>query len=117
MDVAAGGEVHHRVRAVVHRGVQLFELLVDVGGGGGVADVGVDLALRGDADRHGLKLDVADVGGNNHAADRDLVPDGLRRQALALCDVLHFFRNDALPGVVHLRHDGTGTLLYPRGAN
>ena len=55
-DIAAGGEVHHGVGAVLHGVAQLFEFLVDVGGGGGVADVGVDFALGGDADAHGLEV-------------------------------------------------------------
>jgi hypothetical protein len=54
-DVAAGGEVHDRVGAVVDGGVQLAQLFVDVGGERGVADVGVDLAERLDADAHRLQ--------------------------------------------------------------
>ena len=44
VNAAAGGEVHHRVGAVMHRGVQLLQLFVNVAGDGRVADVGVDLA-------------------------------------------------------------------------
>ncbi len=44
VDVAAGGEIHHRVGAEVDGHFQLGELVVDVGGDGRVADVGVDLA-------------------------------------------------------------------------
>src|SRR5208337_3339940 len=32
VDAAAGGEVHHRVGAVVHRGVQLLQLFVNIAG-------------------------------------------------------------------------------------
>ena len=66
-DVAAGGEVHHRVRAEVDGGVQLAQLFVDVGRERGVADVGVDLAERLHADGHGLKLGVVDVRRDDHA--------------------------------------------------
>ncbi len=53
VNAAAGREVHHRVGAVVHRGVQLLQLFVDIAGDRRIADVGVDLALRRDADAIG----------------------------------------------------------------
>jgi hypothetical protein len=53
-------------------GVEFFQLLLNVGSGGGVADVGVDFALRRNANGHGLKLEVADVGRNDHASARHL---------------------------------------------
>ncbi len=102
-DVAAGGEVHHRVGAVVHRGVQLLQLLVDVRGDGRVADVGVDLAQRGHADRHRLQLGMVDVGGDDHAPARHFVAHQLRRELLALGHVEHLFRDQALARIVHLR--------------
>ena len=55
VDVLAGRKVHHRVGAEVDRRVQLLQLFVDVAGDGRVADVGVDLALGGDADAHRLQ--------------------------------------------------------------
>src|SRR2546425_3328402 len=51
-DVPAGRKVHHCVSAVFHRRAELIQLLFDIRGDGGIADVGVDLALRGHADRH-----------------------------------------------------------------
>ena len=72
-DVAAGGEIHHGVGSVVNGGVQLLEFFVDVGGDGGVADVGVDLAERLDADGHGLEFGMVDVGGDDHAAAGDFI--------------------------------------------
>ncbi len=55
-DVAAGGEVHHGVGAVLHRVLQLFQLAIDVRGHGGVADVGVDLAPGSHTDAIGSRL-------------------------------------------------------------
>ncbi len=55
VDVAAGGEVHDGIGAEMDGGVQLLQLVVDLAGDGGVADVGVDLARRGDADGHRLQ--------------------------------------------------------------
>ena len=60
---------------------ELLELLVDVGGDGGVADVRVDLARRGDADGHRLELRVVDVGGDDHPPARDLLRGPARDRA------------------------------------
>ena len=57
--------------------VQLAQLLVDVRGHRGVADVGVDLAQGGDADAHRLELGVVDVRGDDQASGGDLVADEL----------------------------------------
>jgi hypothetical protein len=72
-DVAAGGKIHHGVGAELHRVLQLVELFVDIRRGGGVADVGVDLALRRHADAHRLQVRVVDVGGDDHAPARHFV--------------------------------------------
>ena len=94
-DVAAGGQIHDRVGAVLHRVAQFFELFVDVRSDRGVADVGVDLAFRRDADGHRLEVAMIDVGRNDHAAARDLRPDQLRREVLAVRDMPHLFGDDA----------------------
>ena len=46
-----------------------------------------------------------DVGGNDHAAARHFGADQLGSEALALGDVVHFFGDDALAGIMHLRAD------------
>ena len=109
-NIAAGREVHYCVGAVVHGGVQLLQLFVDIRGHGGVADVGVDLAQRGHADAHRLQLGMVDVGGDDHAPARHLVAHQLGRELLALGHVEHFFRDQALAGVVHLREIAVGVL-------
>jgi hypothetical protein len=55
-DVAARREVHHRVGAVLEAHGELLELAVGVADDRAVADVRVDLARGGDADRHGHEL-------------------------------------------------------------
>jgi len=102
-NVAAGGEIHHGVAAVLDGIAQLLELLLDVGGGGGVADVGVDLACRGHADTHRLQVGVMDIGRDDHPAARYLVADGLSGEALAARYVLHLLGRTPLAGIVHLR--------------
>ena len=103
MDIAAGREVHHRVGAVVHGSVQFFELFLYVRGDGGIADVGVDLAQRRYADRHGLQFGMVDVRGNDHAAASDFIAHQFRRDLLAVSDVLHLVGDYALARVMHLR--------------
>ncbi len=115
VDVAAGGEVHHGVGAVVDGGVELFEFLVDFGGDGGVADVGVDLAERGDADRHRLEFRMVDIGGDDHASTGDFVADQLGRQLFFVGDEGHLFRDHALAGVVHLGEIAVGVFFLAAG--
>ena len=103
-DVAAGGEVHHRVRSVMHRVVQLFQLFVNVRARHRVPDVRVDFALRRDADGHRLEVAVMDVCGNDAASPRHFAANQLGLKLFALGDVLHFFRDHALPREIHLRH-------------
>ena len=106
VNAAAGGEVHHRVGAVVDRGVQLLQFLVDVAGHRRVADVGIDLALRGHADAHRLQLRMVDVGRDDHVPDGNLVADQFGRHPLALGDEEHLFGEQAFAGKMHLRHVG-----------
>ena len=54
MDVAPGGEVHDGVGAPADRPHHLLHLLLDGGGDGGVADIGVDLGEEIPADDHRL---------------------------------------------------------------
>src|SRR5207248_3239187 len=107
VDVAAGGEVHDRVGAQVDGRVQLLQLVVDLAGDGGVADVGVDLAGGRHADGHRLQplLQVGRVGRDDHAAAGDLVADQPGVQVLAAGDVTHFVRNPALAGGFNLGHE------------
>ena len=104
-DIAAGGEIHDRVGAVLHRVAQFLELPFDIGDHGRIADVGVDLAVRCHADAHGLEVLVMDVGRDDHPPARDFGADQFRLDLLALGDVAHLLRDDALAGIVHLRAD------------
>ena len=102
-NIAAGGEVHHGVGAVVNGAMKLFEFVADMGGGGGISDVGVDFAEEGDADAHGFEIAVVDIGGDDGAAARDFAADEFGLELFAAGDVFHFFGDDAFAGVVHLR--------------
>ena len=106
VDVLAGREVHHRVGAEVDGRVQLLQLVLDVAGDGRVADVGVDLALGGDADAHRLQpaAQVDLVGRDDHPAAGDFVADQLRLEAFALGDEFHLRRDLAGAGLFDLGH-------------
>ncbi len=122
VDVAAGGEVHHRVGAPADRPHHLLDFLFDRGGDRRVADIGVDLGEEVAADDHRLELGVVDIGRNDGAAARDLAAHEFRRdeqrhrgakalavvmcglgavqlflaaEVLALGDVDHFLGDDA----------------------
>src|SRR5690606_38272115 len=64
VDVAAGAEVHHRVRAPADGPDHLVDLVGDIAGDGRIADVGVDLDQEVAADRHRLGFRVVDVAGD-----------------------------------------------------
>ena len=131
VDVAAGGEVHHRVGAPADRPHHLFHFLFHRRGDGGVADIGVDLGEEVAPDRHRLELGVIDVARNDGAAARHLVAHEFRRdeqrhrgakafavvmgglrdvehllaaEIFALGDIDHFLGDDALARPFELRH-------------
>ena len=106
VDVAAGGEVHHGVGAEVDGHPELGQLVVDVGGDGRVADVGVDLANGLDADAHRLEplLEVLAVGGDHHPPPGDLGADRLGVELLARGDEIHLGRDPTEPSLFDLRH-------------
>ena len=142
MDVLAGGQVHDRVRAPAYGPGHLFHFIGDGRGDGRVADVGVDLDQEIPPYDHRLRLWVIDVGGDDGPARRHLGANELRGdrigeagpeshprvpfqqplvpaliQALVFTDgdELHFGRDQALPGVAHLRR--VASVLRPaRGA-
>src|ERR1035441_7587934 len=77
MDVLAGGEVHHRVRAPLGGPAHLLDLFLNAGGYGAVADVGVDLHQEVAPDNHRLALGVVDVGRDDGTATSDFGADEL----------------------------------------
>src|SRR4029077_16425338 len=87
-----------------HSVVELLQLFVNIGSRGRVPDVCIDLALRGDTDRHRFQIAVIHIRGDNAATARDLAANQFWLELLALGDVLHLLGNDALPREVHLRH-------------
>ena len=103
VDLLAGREIHRRVGAPQRRPTELFDLLLDRRGHGGVADVGVDLHEEVAADDHRLELEVIDVRGDDRAAARDLGSHELGRQPLAQGDELHLRRDLAATSVMELR--------------
>ncbi len=106
VNVAPGRKVHHGVSAVMNRGVQLAQFLLDIAGDGRVTDVGVDLALRLDADAHGLDFRMIHVGRDDHASGGNFVAHQLRRDLLALRNVQHLLGQQAFAGKMHLRQVG-----------
>ena len=84
-------------------------------GDGRVADVGVDLAEAGHADRHGLEFGMVDVGGDDHASAGDFVADQLGRELFFVGDEGHFFGDDALARVVHLGEVAGGVFRLAAG--
>src|SRR5262249_42296837 len=126
VDVAPGGEVHHRVGAPADRPHHLLDFLGHRGGDGGIADIGVDLHQEVAADDHRLGFGVVDVGGDDGAPARDFAADEFRRDEIgdrgakifAVTDVLtcrfaaevfadgdefHFRRDDPAPRIFELR--------------
>src|SRR3546814_142286 len=140
VDVAAGGEVHDGVGAPADRPDHLVDLGRDVGGYGGIADVGVDLDEAVAADRHRLGFRVADVAGDDGAdagdfvahefggdvigdfgaevlAVTDVLAELFAAEILADGDIFHLGGDDAFAGVVHLGDVGAGTRAKDRATD
>jgi hypothetical protein len=96
-----------------------------------IADIGVDLDQEIAPDRHRLAFGVVDVRRDDRPAPRHFVADefggdiigdrrakafavahifgeALAAQIFALGDIFHFRRDDAAPGIMHLRHIHAG---------
>ena len=82
VDVFAGRQIHHRVRAPADGPDQLFYLFLNAGCDSGVANVGVDLDQEVAANGHGLQLGVVDVGRDDRAAACHFAAHKLRRHDL-----------------------------------
>ncbi len=78
VDVGAGREVHQGVAAPFAAPHGLVNLLLNGGGSGGVADVGVDFHEEVAPNDHRLALRVVDVGGQHGASGSNLVAHKLR---------------------------------------
>jgi hypothetical protein len=119
---AARGEVHHGVGAVLDGQMQLLQFFVDVAGIGRSADVGVHLALAGDADRHRLEVGMVDVGRDDHPAPRHLLHHQRFGQVFTPCHMGHLLGHNPPAGEVELGDVGSAanrfaTLLDPGGAH
>src|SRR5690606_11470365 len=77
----------------------------DIRGGGGFADVGVDFALRGDADAHRLERTVMDVGWDDHPSAGNFGTDQFRGKVLTASYILHLSRDHTSAGIMHLSPD------------
>src|SRR5450830_1787726 len=136
VDVLAGGQVHHGVRAPADAPGQFRHFFFNGRTQGAVADVAVDLHQEVTADDHRFQFGVVDVGRDNRAATGDFFAhefrgDDLRHASaeavagvllieqaagtglfelhvFADVDVFHLSGDDAFARVVHLGDVGTG---------
>ena len=65
VDIVTSGEVHQGVAAPLTRPHGLVDLLLDRRGGGGIADIRIDLHGKVTTDNHRLTFGVVDVRGND----------------------------------------------------
>ncbi len=77
VDVAAGGQIHHRVAPPADGPGHFLDFFLDARTEGGVADVGVDLDQEVASDDHRLALRVVDVGRDDGPPAGDFAPDEL----------------------------------------
>ena len=130
VDVAARGEVHHRVGAPADRPHHLLHFLFHRRRDGGVADIGVDLGEEVPADDHRLQLGVIDVRRNDGAAARHFRTHEFRRDEQrhsgaktfavvmgGLRGLQHFFAAEifALGDVDHFLGDDAGARPFELG--
>ncbi|MBA7693279.1 hypothetical protein ES703_101858 [subsurface metagenome] len=105
VDIAAGAQVHHRVRAGINGNAQLFQFRIDITKVRGRADIGIDLGLQSLADAAGNQfLIMIDIGRYNYPPPGDTLPNKLRVKAFCLRHYFHLWRYNAFPGRFQLRH-------------
>ncbi len=137
MDVAAGREVHDRIRTPADGPDHLLDLLGHRRSDGGIADIGIDLDQEIAADDHRLQFRMVDVRRDDRATGGNLLPDefarhvirDMRAEAFAVpdkrcvwrCaadvfadgDEFHFRRDDTGAGIGELGH-GLAIPCFPR---
>ena len=131
VNIAAGGEVHDRIRSPARRPHQLLDLFFNRRSDRRVADIGVNLHEEVAANNHRFGFRMINIGRDNRAPGGDFSPHKLRgdilrqprakpnaRMLLAQHfatntlaahiltngDELHFRGDNPLTGVVQLRH-------------
>ena len=119
VDVPAGRQVHHGVRAPERGPAELLDFLLDGAGHRRVADVGVDLHVEVPPDDHRLEFRMIDVRGNDGAAARDLAAHEVGRQPLAERHEFHLGRDLAASGIVQLGDRSAAAIggAFERGGN
>ena len=83
-NIAAGTEIHDRIRTVFQRGLQFRLLLFGTTGKGGVSDVRIDLRLQDPADADRIQIFVVDGRGNDDRSRCDPLAEILRRKLFLL---------------------------------
>ena len=102
LGVAVAGQIHDGFRAHIDGAHHLFHLHVVILAVAGNAQVHVDLGAQHGADALGVQAGVVLVGGNGHLALSHQLTDLLRGAVFLFGHDLHFRRDDALAGSVHL---------------
>ena len=102
LGVAVAGQIHDGFRAHIDGTHHLFHLHVVILAVAGNAQVHVNLGAQHGADALGVQAGVVLVGGNGHLALSHQLTDLLRGAVFLFGHDLHFRRDDALAGSVHL---------------
>ncbi|MNV23431.1 hypothetical protein D3C71_1144430 [compost metagenome] len=92
VNVAPGGEIHHRVCAPAGGPHQFFDLFFDGRGDRGVTDVGVHFHQEVAADNHRLRFRVVNIGGDNRSSGGDFVAHEFRGDVLRQASAKPFAR-------------------------
>ena len=103
VDVSARAEIHDGIRSVADRLVEFAFFGLRAAGGGGVADIGVDLGQQLASDAHRDEVFVVDVGGDDNASVRNTLPDEFDRTEFFFRDGLNLRCDDPFTGRLHLR--------------
>ena len=106
VDAFAGREIHHRIGPVLQGREKLRQFALRIARQGRLADIGVDLRARGnaDADRPEALGKMHFIGRDNHPAAGDLRANQLRRELLVAGNGLHLGRNNAGQSLLNLGH-------------
>ena len=104
VNIVAGGQVHHGIRAPLRGPRELVDLLINGRRHRGIAHIRVEFGEELRPDDHRLGFRMVDIARHDRATGGEFGTDQLGVAMLSGCDEPHFRRDDVVSRIPHLRN-------------